>query len=76
MKIVAIAAAVVALFVSLCGYGIYWDHKHPCVKWGDATCGGEMYCSMYITDGNGMMTCALWDTADTYPCQICVGRKP
>lgn len=57
-------------------FPLWYEWRHPCVRTERRSdvCGGEMYCSMY--DSNGF--CMMWMTAETYPCSydVCVERKP
>jgi hypothetical protein len=53
-----VVAAVIGI-MSLIGYAIYYEVKHPCLRTAPGTC-TSTYCTAYDADFN----CMIWDTAE------------
>lgn len=72
-------AFVCSLVLVTFGLVVYYEIKHPCVRWEDQQhlCGGDFYCALFITDAAGNVNCAAYDTHPTFPCtvSVCVERK-
>lgn len=51
---------------------VWYDYRHPCIKRGPGTCGGDTYCMIY----DSKMNCEHWAVNPTYPCEVCVERAP
>lgn len=63
------ALAIGLVMSILIGAAAWYEWKHPCIRRGPGTCGGDMVCVMYSEHG-----CAVWSTSPT--CQVCVERQP
>lgn len=68
-------ALILAGIAAIVGAGIWYDHRHPCVRWEPSTC-SECAVTTYFPDGDGNATipvCTLWESV---PCQVCAERAP
>jgi len=71
---VAIFAAGIAASVALLGYAIYFELKHPCLRYERERC--EIpYCAFWNTDPNNVTYCAWWSSYES-TCSVCVERQP
>ncbi len=68
--------------IALLGLGAafaLWDARHPCIAYGDATCGDYDYCDpIYGVDMNGtpVMQGCDWRHVEAYACRVCTARAP
>ena len=71
----AIGFALVLIFVTFGGFVIWWEHRHPCVRYEAATCRECTFTAM-LPDGDGNLTIPMCMSWKSVPCQVCAERAP
>jgi hypothetical protein len=65
---------VIPFVAIMIGWAIWYNVRHPCIKWRTDTCTSSE-CVSHLRPGDFTSPCIHWESK-TYPCQTCVERKP
>jgi hypothetical protein len=72
---VKILSAVLVAVLGSIGFTVWYEAKHPCVRYEDRarTCGGRTYCAFFDPQG----VCVTWFYEPVYECveRVCAERR-
>lgn len=70
-----IFAVIAVALACIIGVGLWYEHRHPCVRYETATC-SECSFFMFLPDGDGNLTIPMCMSWESVPCQVCAERAP